>query len=445
MRKPSGVATLAVMGGLLLIISIAVLYLNRQAVTDIRSTGVGAARHAAQEAAEAGLVWASQRLNAATGIGRDCAPASGATSSFRRLYVQPAGRDTPVAPASAFPGCKLRAQGLSCSCPDPAGAERRSTASGPEAAFSLVFSAVTDAAGVVVPDAVRVTATGCSAHAGSCPPGQRPGGKGPDAVSQASAVFKLHPLLIARPAAALTCAGRCVIGSGFRLQNRDTATNGLIANAGGDVSGCSTESGSVQGNCRRLQGTPLGEALKPSDLALSGIASSDSSCAAGALMRRYFTQPLDELRDTPMVLPLGPCATSGACAAPMKEALEAGVRVFHLPGEFRLDAGVGSTIGSALDPVVLIAEGPLTISGGVVVHGLVFMQKPNAENLQIDNATVNGAVVSCGSTNLSRSGLIDYHTATMTSLVKSNKYFRRVAGSWTDLCQASASGTVTCR
>ena len=446
-RVHRGVASLAVIGGLMLLITTAVLYLSRQAITELRSASVGAARIAAQEAAEAGLTWATQRLNVGSLAGRDCTPTgAGASASFRRLYVQPGGGNAALAPVAAFPGCKLGPQGLTCSCPDPSVAPARSTASGSQAAFTVAFSAVTDAAGVVATDAVRVTATGCSAYAGACPPGQVPGGSGPDAVAQASVVLKLQPLLFSRPAAALTCAGNCTLASTSIVQNRDTTTNGLVVNAGGTISGCRDEtSTNPLSNCRPLQGTPALKANRALDPTPAAVADSDAACQKSTLLRRYFAQPIEDLRNSPVVQSLADCSSAASCSASLNTALAAGTRALHLPGGFRIDATLGPVVGSATDPLIIVSEGTLRITGGVTVHALIFMQNPSATNLVIDNATINGAVISCGAPNLSGSFLLDYHPQTMASLLKSARYFRRLAGSWTDLCTVSSSGSVTCR
>lgn len=438
----SGVASLAVVSTLLLLITLGVLYLSQNLVSEQRAAAVVGNRVAAQEAAEAGLTWATQMLNKPEAVDASCTPAAaGSVKPFRQLYVQPSGSNTPLSPVKASPGCKLGAAGLRCSCPATGGTgSTASSASGSEAAFTVVFSAVFDAQGALVPDAVRVTATGCSAHDGACNPGVKAGASsGPDAVSHASVIVKPLALVRSRPAAPLTCAGNCTINSSVLVINRDTNTNGVLINAGGSISGC------TRTTCLPLQGTPHPETLKAADSTLAAAQSQDSTCSGSVLFRRYFYQPLSDFAASPGVRTLTACADGASCGQQFTAALAQGYRAFVLPAGFVLDGSQGATVGSDSDPLVLVARGPVRISGGSTVHAMLFSNDANAGNLIIDNATVRGTVVSCGSVNLNRAATLEYAAQTMSTLVKFPSVFRRVAGSWTDLCTVAADGTVTCR
>ena len=437
-----GVASLAVVSTLLLLITLGVLYLSQNLISEQRAAAVVGNRVAAQEAAEAGLTWAVQMLNKPEPVDASCTPGgTGAVKPFRQSYVQPLGSNTPLSPVAASPGCKLGASGLRCSCPATGGTgSTASTATGSESAFTVVFSSVVDAQGAVVADALRVTATGCSAGDGSCNPGVKAGaGGGPDAVSHASVIVKPLALLRSRPAAPLTCAGNCQVNSLVRVINRDTNTNGVLINAGGAISGC------TRSTCLPLQGTPHPETLKAADSTLAAAQAQDSSCSGSALFSRYFYQPLPDFAASPGVRNLAACATGSSCTQQFAAALSQGYRAFVLPPGFILDASQGSTLGSDSDPLVMVAQGPVRISGVSTLHAMLFVNDPNAANLIIDNATVRGTVVSCGAVSLNRTATLEYATQTMSTLVKFPNVFRRVAGSWTDLCTVAANGTVVCR
>lgn len=438
-RRARGVASLAVVTSLLLLITVGVLYLTQNLIAEQRAAATAGNRVAAQEAAEAGLSWAQHMLNRPEAINASCAALSSSGTSFRRLYVQPGGPAAALSPAPLSPGCKVSATGLRCNCPTSSGASAGAPSGGVDPAFAVTFSAALDANGAPSPDAVRITATGCSQLEGACTPGIRAGGSGPDAVSQASVIVKLQALVRSRPAAALTCTGACTVSASTRVINRDTNTNGMLINAGGSISGC------TRSTCLPLQGTPFPEVLKPSDSTLSAIATQDGNCSASALFRRYFYQPISDFATSPGVRVMNSCADGASCAQQMGAALAQGYRAFLLPPGFTLDGSQGAVIGSSSDPLVLVAQGLLRISGGSTIHGMIFSNDPNPQNLIIDNATVRGTVVGCGPLTLNRTATIDYAPQTMTALIKSPQVFRRLAGSWTDLCTAAPDGSVTCR
>ncbi len=440
LERPSrGVASLAIVSALLLLITVAALYLTRNMVTERRAAAVTGNRVAAQEAAESGLAWASQMLNQPVPIDATCQPSTGSTVSFRQAYVQPGGPGTAVAPRTAFPGCKVGASALSCSCPSTATLPAPSTAAGAGGAFSVAFSSVRDATGAVDPNAVRVTATGCSAYSGACNPGTRTSANGPDAVSQASVILKLQPLLRSRPASPLTCAGNCAINNAVRVINRDTNTNGVLINSGGSITGCSAD------NCLPLQGTPWPETLRANDETLAGIRTQDPSCSASSLFRRYFYQSVSEFASSPGVRTLGSCADGAACAQLLNGAIAQGFRAFVLAPGFILDRALGRQIGSDTDPLILVGQGNVQIMGGLFVNGMVFSNSPSATSISVGNSTVRGAIATCGNASLSGSSTVEYAAQTMSTLLQSPYLFRRVAGSWTDFCSVDSTGQVTCR
>ena len=262
---------------------------------------------------------------------------------------------------------------------------------------------------------------------------------GPDAVSQASVVVKALALLRSRPGATLTCAGNCQLGPTMRVTNRDTNTNGVLVNAGGTISGC------TRSNCLPLQGTPFMEALRATDSTLSDAAAIDGSCSSSLLFRRYFHQALSDFTSSPGVASLNACNSGAACSQQLGTALAMGYRAFVLPSGFVLEGTSGATVGSDTDPLVLVARGPLRISGGAALHAMVFLNDPSAQNFVLENTTLRGSVVACGSVNLNRTATLEYAHQTLSNLVRFPSLFRRVAGSWTDLCTASADATVTCR
>lgn len=440
-RSPRGVASLAVVSALLLLITLGVLYLSQNLVSEQRAAALAGNRVAAQEAAEAGLTWALQMLNKPEPVDAGCTAAIGSSlKSFRQVYAQPGGPGTALAPVKASPGCKLGPSGLSCSCPAPGGSASTSSAAGTSSAFTVVLTLAKDAAGAVVGDALRITATGCSPHDGACNPGTKAGGtNGPQAVSQASVIVKSMPLVRSRPAAPLTCAGNCQISSTVRVINRDTNTNGVLIDAGGSISGCTPST------CLPLQGTPYQATLRQSDSALSAARTQDATCSNSTLFRRYFYQTVADFAVSTGVLALASCSAGASCAQQLSDGLAMGYRAFVLPPGFVLEGSQGAPLGSELDPLVLVATGPLRISGGPVLHGMVFVNDPIARNLVIDNASIRGALVTCGATSLNRGGTLEYAAQTMSTLVRSPGLFRRVAGSWTDLCTVSATGAVNCR
>ena len=83
-----GIGTLAVTLLLLLVVSVVAFYVNRGVLFEQRTSSNQARSTLAQEAAEAGIEWATGMLNAPWDIGASCNFLATTNVSFRRRYVQ---------------------------------------------------------------------------------------------------------------------------------------------------------------------------------------------------------------------------------------------------------------------------------------------------------------------------------------------------------------------
>ena len=86
-RPPQGSAALAITVMLLLLSTIAVLYLNRSVLFEQRTVANQMQATQAHEVAEAGVEWATGMLNAPFDIGANCNLLTTTNQSFRKRYV----------------------------------------------------------------------------------------------------------------------------------------------------------------------------------------------------------------------------------------------------------------------------------------------------------------------------------------------------------------------
>ena len=437
-HRQSGAATLLMTMGLLLGMSITLLYLNRNLVIEQKAAANQIRATLALEMAEAGLEWATGMLNTAQHIDASCALAGGSTHSFRRQYLQTNwGQDTPVAtevaPAStSYPGCKLDGNTWTCSCPDPSvsGAAVPSPNGSHLPGFSVAFLSTND------PEAVRIVATGCTAQAGACTPANSGAS---DANATVSAILKLRRLPRATPTAALTCGNSCTVGGAYTLLNQDLASGGLVANAGGTINLASATT------LISIPGQPGTTAIASHDGALSALSSSDPHCNQSTLFTSFFGSTLTQYARAPMTKTIADCGAAGSCTALVDAAYAEGWRAFYFPDGFARDNS-SANLGSTNDPVTLVSSAGFNLNGNFTVYGMLFNNDASVIDLKSGNAHIRGALVTCADYSDDGTGTLTYDASVMQALQRSTASLVRVPGSWTDRCRASKEipPTISC-
>lgn len=406
-------ATLIVTVVLVAVSTLLALYLSRGLVFEQRASATQVRATIALATAEAGLDWAIAMLNHPPGINDQCQAEAG-QPPFRQRYA-PDAPNTTGAP-TASPACHTDDNGLRCACPATGEASLGGTA---EAGFSARVAAEPLATG----EAWRVSALGCAVPSGACTPGRTALA---DAHALASVAVARQPLLRVAPLATLTCGGRCELAGTTTLTNRSAAAQGLLVQAGAAISvgsGVSLQS---------LAGTPGASALVANDTTLAQGRAPDPDCGQGALFEAYFGAPLSAYARAPTVLALD-CSQAGDCAQHLMQAFERGWRAFHLSGGWSAASGAGPLqLGTATDPVLLVASGPVQLPEASVIHGLIYVGHPGPDALRASSAELNGAVVACGHLRLDGNSHLSHDAAVLDATRRAGSLLVKVPGSWRD-------------
>lgn len=415
-----GAAALAVVMILLLAMTILAAFENRSLLFEQRSSANQFRSTLAAETAEAGLEWAQALLNDGRRLDWHCLPAPDQPTSFRERYAPRTSPDAGVAPVTTVrPGCSLGAAGLSCHCPDAGGPTEWT---GNDPSFTVEFAAVAGD-----PEALRITARGCSSRGSQCVPGT--GLARADATAAAQAVLKLRPALRTIPVAALTTGGSVAL-DGWQLVNADHATQGLLVDAGGTV----TVSGEPS-LLSTLPGSPVENALIERDEALARLATADPSGLA--FFAALFGSTPAQFAAAPATRRIAGC-TAVSCGAALRSAYAEGDTSFFVDGELQLDAAgwPGAAVGSADRPLLVVVGGALRFNGSFPAHGLIYAAESSFNpGGAID---LQGALVARGSLAGSSNGRVSYSPAVLQRLRAAAGPWVRVPGSWRDgRCAAS--------
>jgi Tfp pilus assembly protein PilX len=93
-----------------------------------------------------------------------------------------------------------------------------------------------------------------------------------------------------------------------------------------------------------------------------------------------------------------------------------------------------TVVGSASNPVLLIVNGPLSLSGNVSIYGFVFVLGSSGTTILTGNDTVNGALITSDNTSISGNAVITYNPSIINTIKNYSalSYFAKVPGSWKD-------------
>lgn len=428
-----GAGALAVMMLLLFSSSIIAFYLNRDVLFEQRVSASQVRATTAFEVAEAGIEWATGLVNSPYDINASCLADPASNVSFRSRYLLTGGATTVSPAATTFPGCKVNGTSLSCSCPAlpaPGGESVASLGTSVLPGFTVAFEPVT-VNGVVDPQAVRVTSTGCTATASACKPltaGSAATTGSGDAWAQVSAILKVRPLLRAAPAAALTCGTSCQLGGSYNIANTDIASNGMTVNAGTSITTGNGVSVST------VPGQPVGTSQVANDSALASIASNDADCSDSGMFQAYFGTTLAEYVASPQVRSIPGCTNPSTCGALVQTAVNEGYRDFYFPDGLSLNNSAPfSSLGSAGvgNGVNIVSPAAININGNISIYGMLFSNSANVNDLGTGTANVYGAMVTCAGYSNNGNGTLSYDPDALTGGARRGAMVR-VPGSWRD-------------
>lgn len=424
-RQPSGgTIAMSVTLMLMLLTTIALLYLNRSVLFEQRTAANQMQASVAHEVAEAGVEWATGMLNSPFDIGANCNFLTTTNQSFRKRYVltrynAALNPSSDVAPAvNAFPGCKITPNGLACNCPTPLanGTVVANLGNAVEPSFTVAFEAVAGE-----PEAVKLTVHACNAQAVACDSTNFQAG---DGNARVSVTLKMRAVLRAMPSAPLTCGTTCDLGGSYNIVNRDVPTNGVLVNAGAGINAGNGVSATT------LQGQPVNNAMVGNDASLAALASADtSSCSQSSMFNAYFGSTIEQYRDLPSTKTLS-CTSAASCRSALTGAYNDGWRSFYMATDLHLSGN--DTYGSRNDPITLVTPHAIDLNGGNVFYGLIFSNDAQTNDLGTGSAEIYGAQVSCRGYRNNGNGTLTYDAEALLNARRLTAVMVRVPGSWRD-------------
>lgn len=419
-----GVAALTVVMILFFVMALVAAYTNRNLVFEQRISANSYRSNRALEAADAGVEWTVAMLNAGR-VDGNCQPSiDPGFNDFRSRYLEDSSDETRGEGGyglewganlgnRVYPACIIRDGALSCVCPSMGGAvaDIGAPADGIGSAFRIAFMLPGNE---VRAGAMEFAARGCSnpgTGTDACIAQTHDVLPKVDGLSGALTTVGLVRALPMAPKAALTAGGDVNVAAGeLRVSNPDSSS-GLTVQAGGeiDVSGSSTFAGPAgSGSDGRLEDPALAA------LVAQGLES---------WFRAMFGMDSASYREQPAVRRVD--CSAGCTLATLNSTLAGYPRnPIWVDGNLNLDSA--DNLGSASDPLMLIVTGTLTISANATLRGFV-----HANQVEWTSpATVQGALVSANSVNVSAVATISYDKPLLDIIRLRYGSFVRVPGSW---------------
>jgi Tfp pilus assembly protein PilX len=425
-----GAATLLVVMVLFFVVSLVAAYASRNLLFEQKTAANQYRSTAALEAADAGLQWAVSLLNSGRIDATCLASANPALTSFRDRYlaIDDTGTITvrtlpPPAAGPLTPSCVFDGAAWQCSCPTN-GAPALAVPGGNDMApaFRLRF---VDEPGR--PGLVRIQVNACTRADDACL-NFPAAGVANEARVTVSALLALKGGVASVPPAPLTTRGSVNAGGALSMTLVNTdPRSGVTVNAGGDVN---DTAGPVVPTLITAPGSPTAASVSKNDGALTAL-----SVAAGVNTNTYFAKSFglwpNDFRDQPGAV-VRTCGGGGNC-----DAAQVRADIVQYPGlviwlNGGLDIDTGGDIGSADQPVVIIATGPVLFSANATVHGLIYTQASPWNTAGPGGTTVRGAVVAEGNVDGNSNATLIYDPTVLSRLRLKTGSFAVVPGSWRD-------------
>ena len=403
--RQRGVAALAISVLLLFGITLIAFFANRGLLFEQKTSANQYRSTQAFEVAEAGLEWAVAMLNDTTLIDDTCSAAV-APTSFRKKYV-PRNSFNAFSPATnTMAACRITGSSptapgsLVCSCPT-AGTTPTLTASD-EPRFTVEFSVVAGD-----PNAFAITAHGCVGQGSLCTSSAGTGTF--DAKATVGVTVKQRTSLPYLPAATVTVGGEANFSSATTVVNLDTASNGILVDSG-------LANGANLSRATTIPGMPIANAVIENDIPLRALATADAT--GEAFFGKFFGMTFTEYAAGKRVKTV----TGGSQIA---TEYAAGATSFYSAGDIN---HVGN-IGTAEKPVIIVAQGDVSIKG--TVYGLVYSNS-TWDAKGFGNTLMTGAVIARGDMNVNANPTFVYDMKVLEELREITSDVVRVPGSWRD-------------
>jgi PilX N-terminal len=417
-----GAASLVVVVILMAVMVVAIAFTNRSLVVETKTSANQYRYTLAMQAAEAGLEWAAAMLNKPENINAACQTSAVAGDiRFRKKYLwadpdtgevvprkvpppSPDVRPLPPIP-EVFAACVASqvGNGWNCSCPN-AGTAPAPGAAVPASGFQPSFAVAFETS--PTNGTMRLVSYGCTSpiNSATC---------AGDAGAMVSVSLGLVSGLSTPPAAALTARGKVEIGNAaLGVINGDPTTNGITINAGMGIDATNVRITTVPG-------TPPSSTLVGNDASLRDTTEDQ-------MFATFFGMSKEAYRELPSVTKLTcPCTENT-----IQTAYNAGARQIWLEGNLTMNANL--TIGSVAEPVLLVTNGTIEMSGDLEVYGLIYSTAITWDNTGGGSALLRGAAISEG--NYTGNGTPDYYydPNVLKKLRVDTGSYSRIPGSWRD-------------
>jgi len=402
-RSQRGAVALVISLVLVFAMALIAFFSNRGMLFEQRSSTNQYRATRAFEMAEAGLEWATARLNDDIFIATSpsCTAGTG-TQSFRERYLSPSVTGTPsfavVTADPPRPGCSVASDGTTtCSCPTSGTAPALGAATDPR--FTVQFNP--DPGGDAT--TVEVVSYGCTNLGAPCDAGST---ATPDATAVVRALIKVRPKFPHAPPAGLIAGSSVSTSGALNVINLDPESNGITINSGTTV-----ELGSGTG-VTTLPGTPPRASVLDNDPSLNALTNADSS--GDLFFQSFFGETQAEYQASPLTWLItsgacgtrarcSSCSTGSACGAAVSSAINQGVTQFWSDTPVQFSSGnlpANGTIGTATRPITLAGSSGVEFKSNLTAYGMFFVATASA----LDNwdyagsgtAKIYGSVVSRG-------------------------------------------------
>lgn len=424
-RRPQrGAATLVVVMALFLVMALLAAYANRSMLFEQRMASSYLRASLSQEAAEGGIEWTLAQLNGGA-INGACQPVSSGGQRFADRYLQINAADRTVVPAESSANGNIDCahdplhQGWACRCaaPGPTRTAPPATDTGALPPSSFVVSMGSGGR----PGAITLKILGCTdSIVDNClGSGGASVGLAQLARTRTTTLIDFVPAVRNPPASPLVVKGDISSsGSDLGLHNTDPRSNGMLATYGGTWPPADQASA-------RLQSVP--------GTATNQVVAQDGALNApdvnvDKVFRMYLGANVDAYKNQPAARLL---TCSSECGADIQTAYNAGQRIFFVNGNVTI--GSNLVIGTTDSPVVVVANGNITLTGAFQFNGML-VAKGNLDwsNNSGSTSLVNGMVLVGGNMQTTGSMDIAYQQGVADQLRNRIGSFVRVPGGWID-------------
>ena len=431
-----GMAALTVVMVLFFVMALVAAYTNRNLVFEQRISANSYRATRALEAADAGVEWTLAMLNGGRVTANCAQPGAGGPAGltdFRSRYLVPSPDESngegafdlawgQVPANRVYPACIIVNGAPRCVCPavGEAAADINPPADGIGSAFRITFR-LFHGGNVVRGGAVQFVSRGCSnpGDGNTACFAQTDNVPAVDGTTAVIATVGMVRALPVAPKAALTAGTTITADAPGQLQvaNGDFAS-GMTAHAGRGISGNIQAKGPAGSSSDGIVENDT-KSLGPS----KGLRESADSGAEG-WFRDMFVLDRASYQRQPAVVQVN-CA-AGCTRTDIANALLLNPRN-PIWAEGNVDIDAAGALGTAADPMMLIVNGNLTISGDAVVSGFVHA---NQITWTAGAATVDGAMVSATSFNATGVATVRYDKAMLDTIRLRYGSFVRVPGGW---------------